>query len=103
MSTDGEEATVPTTHLTPPALRVNDSSAAATTCHVEDVTQPCTNPNCGVHTSANTPAPSRAVSHSNLAALAQYAMTNSSNHDGVSNSNAEGDSRGGVTAGEEGS
>jgi hypothetical protein len=104
MSSDGEEATASTMHLTPPGLTINDSNAAvATTCHVEDVTQPCTNPNCGVHTSANTPAPSRAVSHANLVALMQHAMANSSSHDDVSNSNADGDSNTGVTAGEEGS
>jgi hypothetical protein len=44
-------------------------SLEATACHVEDVNLPCTNPSCGVHTSANTPAISRAVSHSDLSSL----------------------------------
>lgn len=45
------------------------STPAPSVCYVEDINFPCNNPNCGVHTSANTPAVSRTTSVQNLAGL----------------------------------
>ena len=72
MSADGTSS-APTASLSgPPDMRRIESTAslAAATCHIEDASQPCNNPSCGVHTATNTPAISRAVSHTDLGLLA---------------------------------
>ncbi|KAF8534668.1 Sec23-binding domain of Sec16-domain-containing protein [Trichophaea hybrida] len=57
---------------TPPAPTLESEptvSLGPTTCHVEDVSQPCQNPSCEDHTATNTPAISRAVSQIDLITL----------------------------------
>lgn len=58
-----------TTSPPPPAPQPAAPSArtyVGSVCHVEDVNDPCTNPDCDVHTAANTPAISRNVSVANF-------------------------------------
>ncbi|KAF8248767.1 hypothetical protein K440DRAFT_237033 [Wilcoxina mikolae CBS 423.85] len=57
---------------TPPAPTLESGptvSLGPTTCHVEDVSQPCQNPSCEDHSATNTPAISRAVSQIDLTTL----------------------------------
>jgi hypothetical protein len=51
-------STSPDLQLNPDAIPLSEStsSLAPLACHVEDVTEPCATPDCGLHTSANTPA-----------------------------------------------
>lgn len=53
-----------------------DYTLNGTVCHVEDIRDPCRNPNCEVHTAANTPAISRNVSVANLKDLNMATLQN---------------------------